>query len=182
MSGLDHVGSRLRAARQAKGWTLEDLAARVSLSASTLSRLESGRRQANLELLVPLTRMLGIRIDDLIAEPADPRVRRASTTRHGYVVAPLTREDSPVQTYKVTFPPAEEAPAPRVHDGFEWFYVLSGRIRLVLDERELVLERGEAAEFDTRTPHSISAIGAKPAEVISIFSPDGERLHTRTSG
>ncbi|MCT9820686.1 XRE family transcriptional regulator [Microbacterium sp. W1N] len=180
MAGVDQVGARLRAARQAKGWTLDDLAARASMSASTLSRLESGKRQANLELLVPLTRMLGIRIDDLVAEPADPRVRRPSTTRHGYVVAPLTREDSPVQTYKVTFPPLAEAPTLRVHEGFEWFYVLSGRVRLVLGESELVLERGEAAEFDTRTPHSISALGDAPAEVVSIFSPDGHRLHTRT--
>lgn len=180
MSGIDHVGSRLRAARLARRWTLDELAARAAMSASTLSRLESGKRQANLALLVPLTRLLGIRLDDLVAEPADPRVRRPATDRHGHRVAPLTHEDSPVQTFKVTFPPAAAAPEPRVHDGFEWFYVLSGRVRLVLGGRELVLGRGEAAEFDTRTPHSISAMGARPAEVVSIFSPEGERLHTRT--
>lgn len=176
----DQVGARLRAARRAKGWTLDELAGRAEMSASTLSRLESGKRQASLELLVPLTRMLGIRIDDLVAEPEDPRVRRPAANRHGHIVAPLTRQDSPVQTFKVTFPPAASAPEPRVHEGFEWFYVLSGRVRLVLGDRELVLARGEAAEFDTRTPHSISAIGPKAAEVVSIFSPDGERLHTRT--
>jgi len=180
MSGLDEVGARLRAARQAKGWTLDELATRAGMSTSTLSRLESGRRQASLALLVPITRLLGIRIDDLVAEPADPRVRRTPTTRHGHIVAPLTREDSPVQTFKVTFPPTSEAPPPKVHDGFEWFYVLSGRVRLVLGDRELVLGRGEAVEFDTRTPHSISATGTRAAEVVSIFSADGERLHTRT--
>lgn len=182
MSGWEHVGARLRAARQARDWTLEDLAPRAGMSVSTLSRLESGKRQATLEVLVPLTRMLGIRLDDLVAEPADPRVRRPSTTRHGQIVAPLTREDSPVQTYKVTFPPVETAPVARVHDGFEWFYVLSGRVRLVLGDQVLELAPGEAVEFDTRTPHSISGAGGTPAEVVSIFSPDGERLHTRTAG
>ncbi len=152
------------------------------MSTSTLSRLESGKRQASLELLVPLTRHLGIRIDDLVpAEQPDPRVRRPATTRHGHVVAPLTRETSPVQTYKVTYPTAATPPRPRVHDGFEWFYVLSGRVRLVLDGRELVLGRGEAAEFDTRIPHSISGIGARPAEVISIFNAAGERMHTHVA-
>ncbi len=181
MTELSSVGPRLRAARQARGWTLDDLASRAGMSVSTLSRLESGKRGASLELLIPLTRMLGIRIDDLVAAPADPRVRRPATTRHGHVVAPLTREDSPVQTYKVTYPPSAQAPPSRVHDGFEWFYVLSGRVRLVLDDRELVLGRGEAAEFDTRTPHSISATGDRAAEVVSIFSPDGERMHTRAA-
>lgn len=182
MSTLEHVGDRLRAARQAKGWTLDDLAPRAGMSVSTLSRLEAGKRQATLEMLVPLTRMLGLRLDDLVAAPLDPRVRRPSTTRHGRVVAPLTREDSPVQTYKVTFPPVANPPEPRVHDGFEWFYVLSGKVRLILGDQELELAPGEAVEFDTRTPHSISGVGSRPAEIVSIFSPDGERLHTRSAG
>ncbi len=60
MKELEQVGPRLRAVRKAKGWTLDDLAEKAGLSASTLSRLESGKRQASLELLLPLTRQLGI--------------------------------------------------------------------------------------------------------------------------
>ncbi|MGP3533944.1 helix-turn-helix domain-containing protein [Microbacterium sp. RD1] len=178
-AALQQIGPRLRAARRERNWTLDDLAARAGLSASTLSRLESGKRQASLELLLPLTRQLGLRIDDLIpSTPADPRVRRAVERREGMVVAPLTLEHSAVRAYKVTFPPQRHAPKPRVHDGYEWLYVLSGRIRLVLDGAEHLLARGEAAEFDTRTPHSLSATADRAAEVISIFSADGERIHT----
>ncbi len=150
------------------------------MSASTLSRLESGKRQAALGLLLPITRQLGIRVDDLLPEsPPDPRVRRAVERRDGMVIAPLTLERSTVQAFKVTFPPTVTAPTPRVHDGYEWCFVLSGRLRLVLDDREHVLERGEAVEFDTRTPHSLSAAADGPCEVVSIFSPSGERIHTR---
>ena len=179
---LDQVGPRLRAARQSRGWTLDDVASRAGLSASTLSRLESGKRQASLELLVPVTRVLGIRIDDLLpAETADPRVRRAVERRDGMVIAPLTLEHAPVKTYKITYAPSREVPAPRVHDGYEWLYVLSGRVLLVLDGTEHRIERGEAAEFDTRLPHSIRASADGPAEVISIFSATGERIHTRVT-
>lgn len=176
---IEQIGPRLRAARKNRGWTLEDLASRAGLSPSTLSRLESGKRQASLELLLPLTRQLGMRIDDLLPAPAgDPRVRRRVERRDGMVVAPLTLEHSPVQTFKVTYPAADESPALRVHDGYEWLYVLSGRLRLVLDGHEHVIERGEAAEFDTRMPHSLSATADGPAEVVSIFSASGERIHT----
>ena len=179
-SELDHIGPRLRAARQARGWTLEELAAPAGMSASTLSRLESGKRQASLELLLPLTRRLGMRIDDLLpGESADPRVRRAVERRDGMVIAPLTLEHAPVKTYKITYGPAAEGPEARIHDGYEWFYVLSGRIRLALGDTEHLIERGEAAEFDTRLPHSISATADGPAEIISIFSATGERMHTR---
>ncbi len=179
---IAQVGPRLRAARQARGWTLEELATRAAVSMSTLSRLESGKRQASLELLLPVTRQLGIRIDDLLPpEIGDPRVRRETVRREGMVIAPLTLEQSPVQAFKITYASTDAAPSPRVHDGFEWVYVLSGRLRLMLDEVEHVLEPGEAAEFDTRVPHSLSAVGG-PAEVVSIFSASGERIHTHPAG
>ena len=175
---LSRIGARLRAARQQRGWTLADLASKAGMSTSTLSRLESGRRQASLELLLPLVSVLDLRLDDLVrGEPADPRVRRATERRHGRVVAPLTLEHSPVQTYKIRFPASRAAPSPKVHEGVEWFYVLSGTIRLVLDGREHLIVAGEAAEFDTRLPHSISASSDGPAEVVSIFSASGERIH-----
>lgn len=176
---IAHVGPRLRAARQARGWTLDELARQAGISASTLSRLESGKRQASLELLLPVTRRLGIRVDDLLpAESVDPRVRRAVERRDGMLIAPLTLAHSPVQAVKIVYPACAEAPAPRVHDGYEWLYVLSGRVRLALDGTEHLIDPGEAAEFDTRLPHSISATETGPAEVLSIFSADGERFHT----
>ncbi|WP_084038414.1 helix-turn-helix domain-containing protein [Demequina sp. NBRC 110053] len=179
MDELSQVGPRLRAARQARGWTLEDLATRASVSASTLSRLESGKRQATLELLLPLTRQLGIRVDDLLP-PADrdPRVRRAPIRRGGLVMVPLAPESSTLRAYRITYPPVAETPAPRVHDGHEWLYVLSGELRLHLGEQELLLTAGEAAEFDTRVPHAMSAARGRPAEVLSIFNEAGERMHT----
>ena len=176
---LDQIGPRLRAARRSRGLTLDGLAERAGMSPSTLSRLESGKRQAALELLLPLTRELGIRIDDLLPPaPADPRVHRRVQRRDGMVIAPLTLEQAPVRAFKIVHPPRAEAPPSGVHDGYEWLYVLSGRVRLVLDDREHVVEQGEAAEFDTRTPHSLSATADGPAEVLSIFSPAGERIHT----
>ncbi|PZR54404.1 XRE family transcriptional regulator [Xylanimonas oleitrophica] len=180
-SELDEIGPRLRAARHARGWTLGELASRAGMSASTLSRLESGKRQASLELLLPLTRQLGVRIDDLLpADPPDPRVRRPVIRRDGLVIAPLAPESAPVRTYKITYPPGVGCPEQRTHAGYEWLYVLSGRLRLRLGEQDLVLTRGEAAEFDTRVPHAVSAVGSRPAQVISIFNDDGVRMHVHS--
>lgn len=179
---LSQVGPRLRAARKARGWTLNELAAKAAVSASTLSRLESGKRQASLELLVPLTRHLGIRVDDLLtAEVADPRVQRKAMRRNGLVIVPLAPEGSPLHTYKITYPPRAKPPQQRIHDGYEWIYVLTGRLRLLLGDQDLTLARGEAAEFDTRIPHCMSAAGSRPAQVLSIFNEAGARIHTHAT-
>ncbi|MDO3394691.1 XRE family transcriptional regulator [Nocardioides sp. SOB44] len=178
---LAQVGARLRAARNDRGWTLDDLAERAGMSPSTLSRLESGKRQASLELLLPLTRQLGIRLDDLVStQTPDPRVRRAPIRRQGMLIVPLAPEGAPISTYKITYPPVDSPPERRTHDGYEWLYVLTGRLRLLLGEQDLVLTRGEAAEFDTRTPHSMSAVGSRPAQVLSIFNDEGMKMHTHT--
>src|SRR5699024_11902416 len=80
----------------------------------------------------PLTRQLGISLDDLVTPAAsDPRVRRPSIHRNGMVIVPLAPEGAPSATYKITYPPVTSPPELRVHDGYEWLYVLSGRLRLL---------------------------------------------------
>ncbi|MFT3716245.1 MAG: XRE family transcriptional regulator [Gordonia sp. (in: high G+C Gram-positive bacteria)] len=177
---LTRVGARLRDLRRQRGWTLDELSGRAGMSASTLSRLESGKRHATLELLLPLSRQLGVGLDDLVRPaPTDPRVRRPPVRRGGLLMTPLTLEDAPVATYRITYPPAAEPPEPRTHAGYEWLYVLSGRLRLLLDDQDLVLEPGEAAEFDTRLPHAMCAAGPGEAAVLSTFDREGMRIHTR---
>lgn len=175
---LKLVGPRLRAERIKQELTLEELAARSGMSTSTLSRLESGKRQASLELLVPLTRNLGVRIDDLLVyEVPDPRISRPAQDLGDMQITPLAPEGSSVRTYKIKFHPVKEIPDLKVHDGYEWLYVVSGRLRLILGNRDLVLGPGEAAEFDTRVPHALFAEGRRSAETISIFSETGFRTH-----
>ena len=57
--------------------------------------------------------------------------------------------------------------------------MLSGRLRLILGDYDLVLGPGEVAEFDTRVPHCVANPGPQPAEILTLFGPQGERLHVR---
>ena len=182
-TALAAVGPRLRALRQQRETTLADLSAQTGISVSTLSRLESGQRRPTLELLLPLARAHGVQIDDLVEAPptGDPRVHLSPVTRWGMTMVPLTRHAVGVQAYKLVIPP-DRRPCqsePNTHDGYEWLYVLSGRLRLVLGEHDLVLSPGEAAEFDTRVPHWFGSADTDPVEVLSLFGPQGERIHLR---
>ena len=109
----------------------------------------------------------------------DPRVHLRPVTRHGMTMVPLTKRAGGIQAYKLLVPAKKGAPDPQSHEGYEWLYVLDGRLRLVLGERDLVLGPGEAAEFDTRVPHWFGAAGEEPVEFLSLFGPQGERMHVR---
>jgi transcriptional regulator with XRE-family HTH domain len=180
---LATVGPRLRALRQQRDMTLADLSAATGISVSTLSRLESGQRRPNLELLLPLAQAHKVPLDELIGAPptGDPRIHAQPFTRNGMTVLPLTRRTGGVQAYKLVIPMsrARQEPDLQVHEGYEWLYVLSGELRIVLGEHDLLLRAGEAAEFDTRVPHWFGRAGAVPVELLSLFGPQGERMHVR---
>ena len=179
-AALDGVAPRLRQVREHRGFTLTEISERTGISKSTLSRLENGQRKPSLELLLPLAQAYRVPLDDLVGAPqvGDPRIRPKPRKVNGRTVLPLTHPGG-VQAWKIVIPGTQSEPNPRSHDGFEWLYVLSGRMRLVLGDRDLVLDVGEAAEFDTQVPHWFGSTGDGPAEVLSIFGRPGERMHVR---
>ncbi|AKH82171.1 XRE family transcriptional regulator [Streptomyces sp. CNQ-509] len=181
---IDQIAPRLRRARETKGVSLATLARTTGISTSTLSRLESGRRKPSLELLLPVTAALGVPLDEIVAAPriVDPRVRQQPTTRDGRVLIPLSRQQGEPRAYKMTIPAHDKEPHLRTHAGHEWLYVLRGRLRVRLAERDFVMTAGEAAEFDCRIPHWFGAAGRGPVDVLSLFGKSGERIHLRTGG
>lgn len=183
---LDAVGPRLKQLRQRRDITLTDLSAETGISISTLSRLEAGHRRPSLEQLLPLARAFGTTLDELVDAPptGDPRINlRPIPTRDGRTVLPLTRRAGGIQAYKFILPTGDDTAEPelRTHEGYDWAFVLNGRLRLVLGEHDLILEPGEAAEFDTRTPHWFGATSSGPVEFLSLVGKQGERAHVRAA-
>ncbi|MCC9684820.1 MULTISPECIES: helix-turn-helix domain-containing protein [Streptomyces] len=178
---LAEVGPRLRRIRKEREVTLTALAEATGISVSTLSRLESGQRKPGLDLLLPIAQAHQVSLDELVGAPpvGDPRVRSRPIVHGGRTHWPLTRQPGGLQAYKVLEPKRRLEPEPRTHEGYEWLYVLSGRLRLVLGEHDVVLTAGEAAEFDTRVPHWFGSTGEGPVEFLSLFGPQGERMHVR---
>ena len=180
---LGAVAPRLRALRQNRGTTLAEVATRTGISVSTLSRLESGHRRPTLDHLLPLAREYRVALDDLVGAPAtgDPRIRPQPIRRNGVTYVPLSHRTDGLHAFKIIYPGRTDVGQlpQRSHEGYDWMYVLSGRVRLALGDTETVLETGEAAEFDTRTPHGFASADARPAEILSLVSSQGERIHIR---
>lgn len=181
---LDAVGPRLRALRRDRGITLAHLAATTGVSESTLSRLESGQRRPSLELLLPLARIYDVPLDDLVGAPrnGDPRIHLKPIKRFGMTFVPLSRRPGGVHAFKMIIPARSEPlePTLQTHEGYEWLYVLGGRLRLVLGERDMTLPPGEAAEFDTSLPHWLGSADGGVVELLILYGLQGVRAHVRT--
>ena len=182
-AALDQVGARLKRLRTQRGMTLTGVAAATGISKSTMSRLETGQRRPTLELLLALSHAYRVPLDDLVAAPeeGDPRIQLKPGRVKGRTVIPLTRQPDGMQAWKIVIPTSNATPEPRAHDGHEWIYVLSGRMRFVLGDQDWVLGPGEVASFDTTVPHWFGSTGDEPAEILSIFGRPGERMTVRTA-
>lgn len=185
-AALEQVGPRLQALRARRGFTLAEVSTATGISKSTLSRLETGQRRPSLELLLPLAKIYRVSLDDLVGAPetGDPRVRLRPRRVNGRTVVALTRQPGERHAWKIVVP--REASEPRLtsHEGSSWMYVLTGCIRLIVGERDVTLQAGEVAEFDTRTPHWFGADGDHDAEILTIFGggdhgPRSAELATR---
>ena len=172
------VRTRLRSLRNTLGLSLDELAARASLSASTISRIETGKRTISLDVLVPLAAALQVDLDALLDVRSDDDVviRPTPTTSGERTTWMLHSPTGSTIAIKVRLEPTRRTPEPRVHPGHDWFFVLEGRVRLSLGAREIKVETGEAAEFSTMTPHALAAIDGY-AELIMIFDRDGQHAH-----
>jgi transcriptional regulator with XRE-family HTH domain len=173
---------RLRELRTERGLTLQQVAERASIDVSTLSRLEAGKRRLALDHIPALAAALGVSADELLQSrpPQDPRVRERPRRHDGMKIWPLNRagQAGGVHAHKIEISARRRTPPKQlpVHEGHDWLYVLSGRLRLILGEQDLTIEPGEAVEFTTWTPHWFGAVDG-PVELILIVGPHGERQH-----
>lgn len=174
----DLVRRRLRALRVTMGLSLDELAERTHLGASTISRIETGKRAISLDVLLPLAEALQVDLEALLSvDRDDDVVIRPSPNRSGsWTTWLLSRPTANTVAIKVRVEPERHPPEQQVHPGHDWMFVLEGRVLLRLGDREVVVEAGEAAEFATMTPHAFSAID-EPAELLMVFDRDGQRAH-----
>ena len=172
------VRTRLRSLRNTLGLSLDELAARTNLSPSVISRVETGKRTISLDILLPLAAALQVDLDALLdVRSDDDVVIRPAPSRSGERTTwMLSRPTASMIAVKTRIEPTEKRPGQRVHPGRDWFFVITGRVRLSLGDRDIIVEAGESAEFSTMTPHAIAAVDG-PAELIAIFDRDAQRAH-----
>ncbi|MEU9792155.1 XRE family transcriptional regulator [Streptomyces sparsogenes] len=177
-SELPSVAPRLRDLRRRSGLTLEAAARVAGLSPAHLSRLETARRQPSLPMLLALARTYGTTVSDLLGEASaerDPILRadRMEASRvGGWTYWRAGGPGRAMQALRVHVPagPGPQEDLVRVHPGEEWLYVTRGRLRLTLGETVHVLAAGDAAHFDSLTPHRIAAASSGGTDLLFVHT------------
>jgi quercetin dioxygenase-like cupin family protein/DNA-binding XRE family transcriptional regulator len=176
-------GKKLKAAREEKGFTVDELSEKTGIDKKTLVRVEAGEAILPLGHLIKLSKALSLRIAEVISEGTEPftvvrasqgqpfeRFGKAKLGSHGYVYESLAlkKRDRRMEPFSVTLLPNSTA-APSSHDGQEFIYVLEGKVELTISDKVEILGPGDAVYYDSTTPHLLRAHGAKTARILAVL-------------
>lgn len=191
------IGRHVRQLRLQRGWRLQDLAERVSVSVTTLSAIENDKVSLDIDLLLAISRALDISLDVLLPRSrsghyciarrtdVDGRqpfpmklVNRATGALTSYHNKLRALADPFVGKYIEPFE-IDIHPAPEEHLQFishhheEFVFVLRGEIECLLKTPDGLLREtlgpGDCVYFWSYLPHCIRSTSAEPARSLHLL-------------
>ncbi|MGC9530423.1 MAG: helix-turn-helix domain-containing protein [Candidatus Bipolaricaulaceae bacterium] len=173
------LGRRLRQLRQGQGLTLRELARRVGKSESYLSRVEHGRIDLSLSTLKEIADQLGRPIAHLLDDGLPPTDGLIKQGRHRrLVVSPkleyeiLSTSNPDVTVFRMILRAGgNSGERPYRHQGIESGILLRGRVRVVVGDRDYVLEEGDSLTYRCEAPHWFENVGEGDALAIWVVTP-----------
>lgn len=186
------IGQRLRAARQQRGMTIQELAGRTDLSKGFLSQVENDKASPSLDTLeriaqamdVPLAYILlpDERRMRVIRYDARPTYTFGNAGARVEMLSPLPQHGLSMQIVELP-PGASSGDADHFHPGEECHYVLAGRVRAEQGNEAVLADAGDAFFWDGSIPHRVVNVGAEPARLmIALAAPAHFGIPTSNDG
>jgi transcriptional regulator with XRE-family HTH domain len=177
------IGARVKQERQARGWTLDQLADVASVSRRMVVSVEQGAVNPSVGTLLRLSDALGVGLPALVEPPESKSVKvtrcgdgaelwSGPAGGRGVLMAGTTPPDV-VELWDWSLGPAERhATEAHAAGTQELVHVLDGAITVEVDDQMITLETGDAASFPGDIDHAYVNPHQKPARFsLAVFEP-----------
>jgi transcriptional regulator with XRE-family HTH domain len=177
------IGGRIRQERQARRWTLDQLAAAAGVSRRMLVNVEQGAANPSVGTLLRISDALGVGLPALVEPPGPEPVKitpsgdgaalwTSDSGGRGVLVAGTEPPDV-LELWDWTLAPGDhhesEAHSPGTR---ELLQVQEGSITLAVADQSTALQAGDAATFAGDVAHSCTNPGRRPARfTLAVFEP-----------
>jgi transcriptional regulator with XRE-family HTH domain len=176
---LVEIGRRLSDLRKIMEFSAKTLAEKLGVDEQTLLDFEQGKRDFSFSFLHNAAQVLGVDVIDLLTGDS-PRLSTAAVVRRGeglsvdrraaysYKHLAFTFRDKLSEPFLVTVEPKDEEPVLHAHEGQEFNYILSGRMRLYLENISYELSAGDSLYFNAAVPHAMRALDNQPTQFLAV--------------
>ena len=176
---LREIGCRLFALREAAEMAPDVFCGKAGVTMQELTAYEKGELDFSFSFLYNAARILGVDVVDLMSGDS-PRLSEWCLVRKGegyaidrraaykYSHLAFTFCKKKAEPFMVTVEPKEETPVLHAHDGQEFNWLVSGRMRFFISDKEYILEPGDSVYFNASIPHAMQSLDNTPAQFLAI--------------
>lgn len=176
MSGEhDHLADNIKALRETRGLSQQQIAKAAGIPRATWTHLESGAANPTLAVLDRVATAFQVTIEELVAAPRSearryPREEIPTKLRGGARIKKLLPDPIPgMEIDRVDLPPrVRMTGVPHTPGTREYLTCESGELLLVASGEEYRLAPGDVVAFRGDQRHSYANPGAKPAVAYSV--------------
>jgi transcriptional regulator with XRE-family HTH domain len=184
-SGIEEVtaavAQHVRALRQARGWSLDELSGRSGVSKGMVVQIEAARTNPSVGTLNRIADAFGVTVARLLEPAADRTVRVTSAAdapllwRGGYggfgrILGGLTEPDF-VELWEWRLSPKDRHESPDHAPGTrELLHVLSGELTVTVDGTDHVIRSGETVDFRADKPHGYRNDGDEQVRLLMVVA------------
>jgi transcriptional regulator with XRE-family HTH domain len=162
---LGEIGTKIRVERKKNGFTLEQLARKVGISAITLQRIETGKSSPSVVLLSEIADAVNKPIFSFFEQKDKPfvhikRRNQQSISSHMLKIKLIGPRNMIADNIVVTYGELKKGKEIDTHTnrGIEYNYNIEGTSELKLDGQSYFLEAGDSSVFNARIEHSVTAL------------------------
>jgi len=179
------VGKAIMNARKSKNLTIKDVAAMSGLSPSLISQIENDKGNPSLNTLKALANAIGVEVAAFFngesKDSNNPVVRSSERMLHsksrGFTCYQLTPGsiDRFCVYYNILEPNGSTVNFPEHHpanaSGYEFGYILTGKLRVDIEDQVYILNPGDSICFEATKQHSSTNIGTVDCEMLWFMIP-----------
>lgn len=181
------VGEKIKALRQSKSISIEDLAQRSGLAVEQVQRIENNIDLPSLAPLIKIARVLGVRLGTFLDDndemgPAICRKEEANDTisfsnnaihsrKHmEYHSLAKSKAGRHMEPFIIDVAATENADfILSSHEGEEFIMVIEGVMEISYGKNVYLLEEGDSIYYDSIVPHHVHAFEGKPAKILAVI-------------
>ena len=157
-----NIGEKIRELRIRNGLTQEELADRAELSKGFISQLERDLTSPSISTLEDILQCLGVTVADFFAEEADEQITFGEEdyfekedpelkSRIEWIIPNAQKNE--MEPIRLTLQAGGSTYPDNPHEGEEFGYVLSGRVRVHLGKQTYAVKKGESFYYRADQTH-----------------------------
>lgn len=181
------VGEKIKALRENKTITIEELAERSGLAVEQVERIENNIDLPSLAPLIKIARVLGVRLGTFLDDndetgPAICRKKEANDTisfsnnaihsrKHmSYHSLAKSKADRHMEPFIIDVAANQESDfILSSHEGEEFIMVMEGVMEISYGKQSYILEEGDSIYYDSIVPHHVHAYEGQAAKILAVI-------------